>query len=131
MKLLYFGVDNILSPSCEWVYEHVECDADPWCEEVDAYILCTGRHQLTEDVNWCGLDSIFDTEIVNPIDFGGLEEAAEKVLKASMCRRVVIYVTGLMPALIAVLNVCRSLKKEVTLMHYDRERNIYVAQFVY
>lgn len=41
-----------------------------------------------------------------------------------------LYVTGLTPALIAALNVCKDEKIGVTLYHYDRSTNGYFTQEV-
>jgi uncharacterized radical SAM superfamily protein len=44
--------------------------------------------------------------------------------------KVIIYVTGLTVALIAVLNVCRKLNYSIELMHYNRETDDYFSQYV-
>lgn len=43
---------------------------------------------------------------------------------------IVLYVTGITPILISVINYCRLFNITVTLMHYDTVTNSYVPQSV-
>ena len=110
--------------------------------------LCKGRHELPCEV------FLFNGEI-SPLNVLWLEKIARYSLQCEAHRTetcvwnirfngeydeaffdfpeeatVTIYVTGLTVALIAVLNVLRSYKASVVLMHYDRETNTYYEQKV-
>ena len=111
--------------------------------------LVKGRHPLPVE------DYIFQ-EIKNVMDFSTLEEEAFKKLlpyvekcdlvesESPSCYmdypdvpfikndiELNIYVTGLTPATLAVINACRRLVvREINFYHYDREKNEYKKQTV-
>ena len=85
--------------------------------------LCKSRHEIQFAID----GAIFDTT-VNPLDVMGLEEHAKSVLMG--INGLTLYVTGLTVALVAVINACRALGIELTLMHYDRESDSYYPQEV-
>lgn len=71
--------------------------------------------------------SIFGTEL-DPLDLSGMEREAAKQLRGVFTLN--LYVTGLTVALVAVLNVCRERKINVTLYHYNRKTGNYYPQEV-
>lgn len=109
--------------------------------------LCKGRHEMPVE------DYIFEQEI-NPTDVSGITDVAYSKLRELYpeCRVVTtcmpnqadytdvpvykrghldLYATGLTVALIAVINVCKSLGIDVVLYHYDRESGEYYPQHVW
>ena len=86
--------------------------------------LCKGRHEIREVQ-----DYIFPQE-VNPLDVKGLEETALKTVSKIEANELHIYVTGLTVALIASLNACKKLSKQVVLYHFDRTSGEYYPQEV-
>jgi hypothetical protein len=60
-----------------------------------------------------------------PSEYYGIDEV---VYDFPRNKKVVIYVTGLTVALIAVLNVLKSYNAEVTIMHYNAEDSSYYPQ---
>jgi hypothetical protein len=112
------------------------------------YGLVAGRHNVPAS------NFIFDS-IDNVLDFNALEKSAMSVLypivkdiaptsfitmdsdgcecysKEKYRANLVVYVTGLSSALIALLNVCRQLSIKVQLMHYDTTTASYSCQNVY
>lgn len=87
--------------------------------------LCNGRHEMPAEVG----GYIFDT-IEDVTNLSAMEERAERVLGQGL-KGLDLYVTGLTPALIAVLNVCRRNETAVTLFHFNRETGDYFPQVVY
>ena len=87
--------------------------------------LCKGRHDMPSEVQ----EAIFDCE-VNPLDTDGLLKEVLQSNKLDNIDVLVIYVTGLTVALIAVLNACRMLGIKVFLKHYNRDNNSYYTQEV-
>lgn len=85
--------------------------------------LCKCRHEIPQAVD----GAVFDT-VVNPLDVAGLDEQAKSALTGVDC--LTLYVTGLTVALVAVINACRTLGIELTLMHFDRESGSYYPQKV-
>ena len=86
------------------------------------YELCKGRHVTPAE------NSIFG-EIVNPTDVEGLYNIAASVIPADT-DELVIYVTGLTVAMLAVVRVCLERGIRLTAMHYDRESGVYYPQLV-
>jgi hypothetical protein len=88
--------------------------------------LCEGRHDIP-------VNGYIFGEIKDPMDFKELSRIAFESLWQyghSDCE-LTLYVTGLTPALIAVLNECGALEIDVTLMHYDKATGAYKPQKVY
>jgi hypothetical protein len=110
-------------------------------------VLCAGRHEMPANDG-----AIFPGEI-NPLDVAGLEVQARKrllemfpewkqgygSLPNQICPTDILvavrgelrlYVTGLSVALVAVINVCRWMGVDLTLLHFDRESGEYYPQMV-
>lgn len=109
-------------------YEEVsaldEDDLEP--REIFGTRMCLfARHGLN-------FPSIFGSAIKDPMDFGVLEaDAAKSIVSTDAAGSLIVYVTGLTPALVAVINVCRLMHKDLILMHFDRDSGVYKAQLVY
>lgn len=112
-----------------------------------AFGLCKGRHEIPGVSEY-----IFGTTIENPMDFEAMEKHAIAYLKPRVWDAynkstwgfsyagqetqfsearvsVKLYVTGLTPALIAVIKALRLLSvHDVYLMHFDRESGTYLEQ---
>lgn len=112
--------------------------------------LCAGRHELPV------AEYIYDKP-VDPTDFAAMREQAHLFVRERVgyriCRnyapnqrgvwcdaetqgrfglgRLVLYVTGLSAALAAVIDACVYYGVPLTLMHYDRSADLYVAQKLY
>jgi hypothetical protein len=96
------------------------------------YILVKSRHVHKDIVN---IPAIFDAVKSEQIfDFDYHKKIIHNRLKdyTTMHQAAVIelYVTGLTPLLISVLNYCRLFNISLTLYHYDSSINRYVAQSV-
>lgn len=86
--------------------------------------LCKGRHKTP------ATESIFP-ETVNPFDFAGNREIVAQVLKDILpCDYIAVYVTGLTPALVTVINYCLESGINLLLKHFDRESGEYRGQWV-
>lgn len=85
--------------------------------------LCEGRHEMPSQVN----GSIFPNE-VDIFDFKGMKKLIHSKLKS--CNELDLYVTGLTPALIEVVNYCVYHDIELTLYHFNRDTGDYVPQLV-
>ena len=87
--------------------------------------LCVGRHALPSVVT----GYIFSGSIVDPTKVIEMQRIAANVLEESNTTELVLYVTGLTPALIATLNAAKAVGvTSVTLMHFDRETGEYFPQ---
>lgn len=106
--------------------------------------LCEARHPIM--IEGVSLDrAIYPQVVENPMDFKGLEEFAydwfssERNLVDIKERdnwEINIYVTGLTPCLIAVLNIIQYFKDggfnvKPTLYHYNRDTQGYEAQAIH
>ena len=93
-------------------------------------ILFSARH---EHPTVSGLEPVFGHS-VNPVDFQGMDQEASDFLLSPvnhthLCLEGLdLYVTGLTPALCAVIRQCLSLCIELRLWHYDRDLGDYVCQ---
>lgn len=87
--------------------------------------LCEGRHDYP--VTEC----IFP-EVISTFAFQKLELDAKDVLLPLVqqgLKKLVIYTSGCLSALIAVINVAQQLHiREITVMHYDNYKGDYQAQ---
>ena len=91
------------------------------------YIIIKSRHQHS-DIN--NLPAIFDNVHSNQIfDFDYHKKIIHDKLKAKD-EELVLYVTGLTPLLISVLNYCKLFNISVVLYHYDMSIDKYMAQSV-
>lgn len=85
-------------------------------------VLCAARHSHPAID---GLPAVFEDNI-DPMDFSGLMRIAARKLKG--VRTLDLYVTGLTPALVAVLNVCMIDLISCTLWHYNKDAGGYEPQ---
>ena len=109
--------------------------------------LCAGRHALPV------AEYVFEKSL-DPTDFAAMREQAHLFVRERVgyriCRdyapnqrgvwgdaetpgrfglgRLVLYVTGLSAALASVIEACVCYGVPLTLMHYDRSADVYVAQ---
>lgn len=93
------------------------------------YILIKSRH---EHSNINNLPAIFDNVQSNQIfDFDYHKKVIHSKLKdRDRDEELVLYVTGLTPLLISVLNYCRMFDISIVLYHYDMSIDKYMAQSV-
>ncbi len=92
-------------------------------------ILCEGRHDIPESqkVNGFVFENTLNTkDLTNPTQ---LEKIATDKLNG--CKRLYLTVTGLSVALVSVINACRKLNIDLTLLHYDKVTGVYYKQKVY
>lgn len=97
---------------------------DYWPVEADKvgkFELCKGRHQTPAN------EAIFENTI-NPTNIRKLDYVAWQ--KIHRYEAIELYVTGMTPALIAVLNIAAREHISVVLWHYDRETGEYFSQVV-
>ena len=91
------------------------------------YVLIKARH-VHPEIN--ELPAIFEDVHSNQIfDF----DWHKKIIHASLQNKqglLILYVTGLTPLLVSVLNYCKLFNITVKLYHYDNSINKYVAQSV-
>lgn len=85
-------------------------------------VLFKARHSHPEID---GLQSIF-SETINPMDFEKLDRVAMEFVATDS--EFTVYVTGLTPATVSVVKACVTQCKKLTLMHYNRDTDSYVAQ---
>ena len=91
--------------------------------------LCESRHEMPEEVE----GAIFPQTIADPTDFRSMRLQVTRKLrpiKTSGIKFLVVYVTGLTPALVEVINWCHRNEINLILMHFDRETGEYVPQSV-
>lgn len=90
-------------------------------------ILCEARHHHSEIE---GLPSIFTNTI--SMDFASMDETASKFVKDNMetvnAEGLDLYVTGMTPAVCAVIRACLRYDAELRLWHYDRDTDTYICQ---
>lgn len=84
--------------------------------------LCSGRHDIPVK------DYIFG-EIEDPTNFDALRAQALAVIPLD-ADEVTVYVTGLTPALLAVIGVCQDREVTMNAMNYDRVSGEYKQQGV-
>lgn len=89
---------------------------------VPEFALCEGRHEMP-----CS-DAIFG-RIDDPTDIAALYRAAmDKVINYTS---IVVYVTGLSVALVAIINACHDRGINLCLRHFDRNTGKYYDQWVH
>ncbi|MCS4487172.1 hypothetical protein [Staphylococcus americanisciuri] len=82
--------------------------------------LVAGRHEI-DDVDEYIFDGVKDV-----FDFADMQRQIHD--KLCDAEAVTLYVTGLSVCLVEVMNYCIFNNVNLTLMHYDRESDTYVAQ---
>ena len=87
--------------------------------------LCKGRHDMPPEVQ----GAIFDCE-VNPLDPDKLLKEVIQSEKLENIDCLILYVTGLTVALVAVMNACKMLGVRIMLMHYNKDTGKYYPQEV-
>lgn len=84
--------------------------------------LCAGRHQTPADkAIFAAVNNVTDTE--------GLLQVARENIPAD-CSELTVYVTGLTPAMLAVVRACAERGIALVAMHFDRESGTYYPQKV-
>ena len=83
--------------------------------------LCEGRHPMPVD------SYLFPQVVENPCDPQALYATADKAIPADTYN-LILYVSGLTQALTATIRVCQDRCINLTLMHYDRDRDEYYSE---
>ena len=86
--------------------------------------LCVGRHDIPDATD----GFVFPNTVANPFDFVTLTDTANKSI--GDCDNLILFVTGLTPVLIVVVNLCHQRGIKLTLMHFNTATNSYVSQNV-
>ena len=89
--------------------------------------LCAGRHDLPVS------DFIFsDGDITFPINPPTLFNTASiKLRDLNYGDKLVVYVTGLTPDVVAIIKYCSIRNIKLTLKHFDRDSNSYIDDVVF
>ena len=89
--------------------------------------LVRGRHDIPGITEY-----VFDGEIEDPSDILGIQDTAYQSIGNIPIKYtdLKLYVTGLTPCLVEVINVCRYFKFKLILMHYNPKTNSYYEQEV-
>nr|DAR61486.1 MAG TPA: hypothetical protein [Bacteriophage sp.] len=130
MKKSIYNYHNFVALNMAEVEDFVNIHDDGYwdCEPVkfdaDVYGLVKGRHAMPVS------EYVFD-EIEDMFNFSRLEMVAfSRIVKTS--DTLMLYVTGLTVATVAVLNIAKKLGyKDVVLKHYNRDNGLYESQWVY
>lgn len=92
------------------------------------YILVKSRH-THRDIN--ELPAIFETLNSRQVfDYDYHKKIIYERLRYDKDKDIVVYVTGMTPVLISVVNYCKLLDLNLTLYHHDLLTNTYRAQTV-
>ena len=92
------------------------------------YILIKSRHSHRDIDN---IPAIFEDVTSEQIfDFDLHKKIIHSKLNGNRKETLSLYVTGLTPLLVSVLNYCRLFNISITLYHYDVSSNRYVTQSV-
>ena len=89
--------------------------------------LCADCHGLPVS------DFIFtDEDITFPINpYELFNTVAKKLLNCNYGDKLVVYVTGLTPAVVAVIKYCAFRNIKLPLKHFDRDSNSYIDDVVF
>lgn len=87
------------------------------------FALCAGRHDTPAS------QAIFQ-EITDPTNFDGMLDYVAEAIPADTTE-LVVYVTGLTPAMLAVVVYCECCSISLTAMHFDRETGSYLPQEIF
>jgi hypothetical protein len=89
-------------------------------------IMCLfeGRHNMPDYVEGAVLHNIHDIT-----DLKKMSEQCHESLQD--CNELVLFVTGLTPAIVSVVNYCTYNHIPLTLMHYNKNDDSYFRQVVY
>lgn len=125
-----FETRDILTCACDPQTQY-ECGGMgfEYCRHTDyrkfaSVTLCESRHDIPLAID----GSIFG----NTVEFNipKLNHDAYVTIKQSGVEYLTVYVTGMTPALVAVINACSQLGVTLTLMHYNNQTGKYVPQYV-
>ena len=122
--IIYACGDTQANYECGGMSDCSRCEYERPLRVADV-ALCAGRHDIPLAID----GAVFDHD-VDPTDPLKLELEATRLIRENQIEAMTLYVTGLTVALVAVMNVCRRLNIRLILMHYDRERDKYIPQFV-
>ena len=86
--------------------------------------LCMGRHDIPGAID----GFVFPNTVADPFDYDTLTDIATKSI--GKCDYLSLYVTGLTPVLVVVINLCHNKGINLTLMHYNTATGTYVPQNV-
>lgn len=124
-EFTFYEKDGYISPSLSDVYDVAgDDDLDPIAWEAPAFQLVEGRHKMPLD-----MPAIFES-IDNVMDFDRMENDAWHTLGSCKCRKIVVYITGLTAAALAVTSACKELCITPIFMHYNRADGRYYPQFI-
>lgn len=84
--------------------------------------VCEGRHEIPQATD----GAIFPQEVANLFDFPALAEIVKE--KLDSCTGLDLYITGLTPCTLAVVNYCIAYHIPLTCWHYNRDTGGYVPQ---
>lgn len=117
-------LDNglVLKVNYFWTNERSFVDPEEKIDFEALYELCKGRHEPLLQVD----GALFEENILQPLNFEWYEEQLQKRLCYISHLRLIV--TGLTPALTAVIKYCYENNKGLTLLHFDRESTSYVEQ---
>ena len=91
------------------------------------YVLCKSRHSHADLVS---IPALFqDVESSRIFDFDYHKKVIHSKLK-NHDEELILYVTGMTPLLVSVINYCRLFNMSVVLYHYDSSYKKYRAQSV-
>lgn len=93
--------------------------------------LCEGRHEIKSG-NGEIIDNYIYGDIENPMDFDFLEGQASDflhTLQEDEIEVLILYITGLTPALTSFLALAQTWEGKITLMHFNRDTGGYKAQY--
>ncbi len=85
-----------------------------------AFTLCAGRHETPAH------DYIF-SEVVDPTDLDAMFKVAWERIPDD-CTDLTVYVTGLTPAMLTLVEVCWQRRINLIAMHFNRESGSYYPQ---
>lgn len=86
------------------------------------FCLFSGRHPIP------GNPPAIFPEGIDPMDFDALHAAAQAAIPED-CTAITVYVTGLTPAMLAVVEVCFQRGITLEALNFDRETGEYRSQF--
>ena len=92
--------------------------------------LCQGRHEIKDVDTYIFLDGDIEFPI-NPSDLRKNVVNRFKQLGISQSDDLVVYVTGLTPALTAVIRIAFTNCMTLTLMHYDNTSGNYIEDVIF
>ena len=124
-EFTFYEKDGYISPSLSDLYDVTgESDLEPICWTAPAFQLVEARHKMPLD-----MPAIFKS-IDDVMDFDRMFNDAYCHLNEYESREIVVYITGLTAAALAVVSACRELGITPIFMHYNRADGRYYPQFM-